>query len=212
MDRKYAVLTGDIVKSRKLSPQQLESVRKRILWSVSVLNSRWRDVTVGNVDFYRGDGWQMLLQKPELALHAALMLRTSLIAFEDADTRVAIGFGPVEHINQKNISQSTGQAFELSGKLLDDMKMNQYLDLLVDIDSKHVFLYRISIHLCDALIRRLTSKQAEAVFWALQGHKQTEIAGEMNPPVKQPTAAEHLILAGWDEIEQLVSRKIDPII
>lgn len=201
----YAVLTGDIIKSRKLAPEQLKAVRERIGWAVSVINTRWESTVIGEADFYRGDGWQLLLGRAEMALRAALMIRTSLIAFENADSRAAIGIGAVEFINSEHISQSMGRAFELSGKVLDGMKPNRSLDLLQENqDIKDNDFCRISIHLCDSLVRLFTTKQAEAVFWALQGYKQVEIAEKMNPPVKQPTAAEHLIIAGWSEIESLI--------
>lgn len=205
MEQQYAVLTGDIVKSRKLTPEQLEAVRRRIEWCVSVIGGRWEGAVVGKADFFRGDGWQILLARPELALRAGLMLRTSLIAFEDADSRVAIGIGPVEQINEDRISKSMGRVFELSGQALDDLKTNQRFDLLADRpndDSGR--LLRAAVHLCDALVRRLSPRQAEAVFWAVQGYKHDQIAGKMEPPVDRSMVTKNLSVAGWVEMEVIM--------
>ena len=209
MEQKYAVLTGDIIKSKKLSPEQLEAVRRRIAWAVSIINSRWPRTVLGETDFFRGDGWQILLAGPELALRAGLMIRTSLVAFEDTDSRVAIGVGPVEQIKEDRISQSIGRAFELSGQALDDLKTNQGFDLLSEgPNDDNGRLLRPSIHLCDALVRRLSPRQAEAIFWAVQGYKHEEIAGKMEPPVDRSMVTKNLSVAGWLEMEAIMDAEI----
>jgi len=202
------VLTGDIVKSKRLTPDQLAAVRRRLERCVDDLNGFLDGVVIGHIDFYRGDGWQMLLALPDRALRAAVFLRTALIAFENCDTRIAVGVGPVEIIDKERISKSTGRAFECSGRALDGMKMDQCLDLLGDTNNGRCLqALRISTHLCDALIRQLSPRRAEAIFWAIQGCKHEEIAQKMEPPLDRSTVTKSLNAAGWREIESFIGHK-----
>ncbi len=65
------------------------------------------------------------MSKPSLAIKAAIFLRVVLKMQSDAkikfDTRISIGIGSVESINEQQISDSRGDAFTLSDKGLDNI-------------------------------------------------------------------------------------------
>ena len=87
-----------------------------------VAGSGWkRSLVKGKPEFFRGDAWQLLLTDPAMAMRVGILLRASLLAGGLADSRIAIGLGEVEQISSERVSLSTGQAFILAGKALDNM-------------------------------------------------------------------------------------------
>jgi len=208
MDKYYAVLTGDIVGSTKgLSPARLERVRERLRICAKQLNGLKKDLICGKVDFFRGDGWQMLLNQPGQALRAALFIRAGLLAFENRSTRIAIGIGTAEKIDPKRISQSTGMAFTLSGRALDQMKRKDQLSVaLPDVFGETTAWLTVLVRLCDALVGHWKTKQAQSVIGALQGLTQTEIAAQHDPPISQQAAAKSLAGGDWGAIEVALDR------
>jgi len=100
----YAVLTGDIIQSSRLTPTQLESVRSSLIASVNAVR-RWQPGLVkGKPEFFRGDAWQLLLTDTAMALRVGVFLRASLLSRGLADSRVAIGLGEVEEISHERVS------------------------------------------------------------------------------------------------------------
>ena len=205
--RYYAVLTGDIVKSSRLSSSQLESVRSTLIHAVN-RTRRWkRGLIKGQPEFFRGDAWQLLLADPALALRAGIFLRASLLAAGLADTRVAIGLGDVEAISSKRASLSTGQAFVLSGKALD--KMTRYSNLTIEAAPSTGPLsdwLPVVGHLCDALIGQWTTRQAELVRAAAHPEEPDfeRIGQSLKPAISKQAVAKGLNGANWYVIREAV--------
>lgn len=115
-DHIHAVLTGDLIRSTRLPPQQADA-------AISALEHaarRWQ----GNLHFtrFRGDGWQILLEQPQSALRIALYMTAALAAADTGlTTRLAIGFGTVARLREGDLSGATGTAFTRSGRALDHM-------------------------------------------------------------------------------------------
>lgn len=185
MSNYYAVLTGDIINSSKMSVEKLKSVRKQLRNHAKKLNGFKYGLVIGNIDFFRGDGWQLLLKNPRYALRSILYLRAALIGFEQADTRISVGIGKIDHIDNK-VSRSTGAAFTYSGEALDQMKHKDRMCIKLSQEDQpdEVMLKAIFI-LCDALTKHWRTRQAEAVVGALEGLTQAEIANRLSPPVSQ---------------------------
>ncbi|MEJ2688334.1 MAG: hypothetical protein P8130_00005, partial [Deltaproteobacteria bacterium] len=76
----FAVLTGDIIKSRHLSKSDLDAVRSTLLKTMEVVKRWERGLVKGKPEFFRGDAWQLLLSNPASALRAGILLRASLLA------------------------------------------------------------------------------------------------------------------------------------
>ncbi|WP_294344721.1 hypothetical protein [Prosthecochloris sp.] len=189
----YAVLTGDLVKSSRL-PSTLST--KAMAWlkaSVSIVNTFALGSVYGSMDTFRHDSWQLLLNRPETALRAALFFRTVLRMNSDADTkydtRIAIGIGEVEYIDSTNISNSRGPAFTLSGKLLDSMK-NSRLTWGTEHDALPFWstLERTTIPLLDCLVSDWTPTESQAVNCVLTGLTQDQTAARwQSNDGKKPT-------------------------
>jgi hypothetical protein len=196
----FAVLTGDLVESKRLSTEQLDQVRANLRAAADEVKRWKRGLMRGTPEFFRGDAWQILLTDPKLALRVALFLRTSLLSGNLGDTRVVIGLGKVERVNTKRISLSTGQAFTLSGRELD--KLTQYFRMSIVLPEEARVLgdwLRIVGHLCDMLIGHWTSRQAEIIraALALDDPTQAEVAERLDPPVTKQAVTKALAGADW---------------
>jgi len=112
-----AVITGDIIGSGKS--------RQTGQW-LTRLKESFRIAGAKRSEVFRGDSFQLELRKPERALEAALIIRTSLKAMtafyqRGMDVRVAVGIGQQE-FKAKKVSESNGEAYRFSGRLLDKLK------------------------------------------------------------------------------------------
>jgi hypothetical protein len=203
----YAVLTGDIVRSTDLSTKELRAVQTHLEKCSRDLDKVRDGLLRGSIDFYRGDGWQLLLTAPALALRAALLLRAELIAFKKVDTRISIGVGAVRGVVGRRMSQSTGEAFQRSGQALEDTKRRDRLTIsLPEGDREDQMWLSVILCLCDALVQRWTSRQAQAVSGALRSLTQAEIATRCEPRVTQQSVAKALRAADWYAIEAALER------
>lgn len=203
----HAVLTGDIVKSRNLSPEELKTVRSAVARAVRTAEGWQPGLVVAEVEFFRGDAWQVLLQDPGPAFRTAVLIRATLLARRLADSRVSIGIGAVGEIHPDRVSLCTGEAFHLSGHALDAMTLYWRMEIAVpkSPDSFSDWL-SICIHLCDTIIRDWTPRQAEIVALALHpsGPTHEEIARSLDPPVTRQVVTGVLDSANWAAIDEAV--------
>ena len=177
----YAVLTGDIVRSGKLKSEDLAAIQGRLKSIVPDLQVLSENAVIGRLGITRGDGWQLALSRPDRALRSALYVRASLKAEFSIDTRVCIGVGGVERLVKDNIVESTGPAFELSGRGLDRLPGELFMELQSDPLDKG--LQRM-VRLMDCVVQRWSSTESRAVAGYLLGKTQEEIAAE-SPPNSQ---------------------------
>ena len=155
-----AILTGDLIGSTKAAPPALEramdlfaeAATEVAAWSPGALPPRFTR--------FRGDGWQMLVADPGLALRAALYLTARLRAADlDLGTRIAIGIGGIDSLGKTSLADARGPAFEASGRTLDHMGRTRRLAIEGDgITGFH----RIILDLLDEIATHWTRQQAEA--------------------------------------------------
>ena len=80
---------------------------------------------------HRGDGWQILIARPELYLRATTLILARLKA--DADTlptRIGIGIGRIDSQGTADLRDAGGPAFEYSGRALDGLTRDRTLTVL----------------------------------------------------------------------------------
>ena len=169
----YAVLTGDIVNSRKLSADHSKKLQQRLKSAAAEFQSVFPGTVVGTLGITRGDGWQVALQKPERALRLALFIRAVVKSEFKTDSRVSIGIGTVNRLERDNIIESTGLAFERSGHGLENLDKGRRLVLHVEPGNPRD---HIIINLLDCLVSKWTDKESIAVAGALLNHTQDAIA------------------------------------
>lgn len=213
MNRLYAVLTGDLVRSSALDKAQLDAVRRVLFASAGALNQAdWAGGRLlrGDPEFFRGDAWQLLLIDPRWALRAAIYLRAVLLAQGSVDTRVAIGIGQVDSISRARVSLSRGQAFTLSGHALDQMspRFRMAAALPAEFQPSAQWL-PVVMALCDCLIGRWQRRQAQiASLIALYRSASHAEVGRLIKPrsISQQAVSKSLTAAGWFGIEHALGQ------
>lgn len=122
MDKIKGVITGDIIESSAIQIKYrnflFESIR-RIVDELSVIEPL-------KIEFFRGDGLQLVIASPENALKVAVLLRAGLKSCTPSesqkawDARLSLGVGSISY-HADNIVISDGEAFQFSGRELDEM-------------------------------------------------------------------------------------------
>ncbi len=194
--RVFAVLTGDLVKSSRLTSTQSRDAMRRIRKAGVEFGECHPDVVVGRVDTFRHDSWQLLLAGQELAVRAAVFVRACLRMQSDSkvkyDTRIAIGVGPVEWVSKRRISESRGPAFTMSGKALDAMSGACLAYGVADgiQDAANAWIAHGVVPLLDCIVGDWSAIESRAVYGALRGWDQELSASHwpVNPVTgKRPT-------------------------
>ncbi len=174
----YAVLTGDIVNSSKLGPEGMEAAKSLLRRLAREFGETHPEAVVSEPDLFRGDSWQICLQRPALAVTAAVFVQAGFKA-DGFDTRIGIGCGGVDRLNKDRISESSGPAFTRSGQALDGLGKARRLALAQSGDSdatRSHGLFDAGLGLLDALISRWTRREAVAVYGSLRKLPQEAIA------------------------------------
>jgi len=176
----YAVLTGDLIKSRAIKKVCGEECIRHLK---NTLEGIGKEYAVP-FSIFRGDSFQGVSSKPEDALKDAILLRLKLISGLDPDNtktrldaRVAVGIGTVNFLPKDgSAGEGDGEAFQLSGLDLDRMKKdNKSLTIKTPWDDVNTFL-PIFCGIVDNIINDYTKRQAETVMLTLEGFTQKEIA------------------------------------
>ena len=173
----------------------LEQARRVMQRSSGTFAEAGTGSVVGKLEFFRGDAWQLLLDRPQAALRVALSLRADLRWQAAADTRIAIGIGKTQSIDRRKISLSSGEAFELSGHALD--AMTSFFSLTAALPGRTgtaAHWLPVIAHLCSELVTRWTPRQAEIVAHALRHRDATheDIGAMLARPVKKQTVTSAL--------------------
>lgn len=199
----YAVLTGDIVKSSRLASadlKRLPQVLKSIFQSIDAICKP--DTFATQYSIFRGDGFQ-LITEPTLAIKTWLLIRGGLRAAfpgplsKSVDAITGIAIGGVSHL-APNITESNGEAFLLSGRLLEELKAPR-LTGFASVNQQINREFNVQFLLADDIIRRWTTAQSQMVPFLLQSFNQNEIAQATQ--TRQPTVAAKINAMGWNAIE-----------
>lgn len=217
-----AVITGDLVKSRKLEHDDMDAVIGSLKETFDKINKQFLD-NQGLFEIFRGDSFQGVIPKPEKALLISFILRARLRAYTPlsdkkenkiagkpilnafTDARIAVGIGSVSSRKDK-VTESQGEAFERSGHLFDRLKKNgQRLGAVTPWSGVNEEL-EVECSLADAVIDRWTPSTAEAVFYhLLYNENQSELAKRFS--ISQPALRKRLVVVGnVNSINMLIGR------
>lgn len=208
----YAVLTGDLVDSSKMSSRQSSDAMQHLREAAARFQSLHPGSIAREIDTFRHDSWQLLMPQPARCLRAAVHLRAALKRHSNAntkfDSRISIGIGKVELISHARISDSRGEAFSLSGRNLETMTNRRLTLHATDKLFPALDLFqRLAIPLLDCLVTDWTPAEAHAVLGALEGLTQIQIARQLPPnphtkkPVTRQAIADALLRAHWNVAE-----------
>lgn len=206
----YAVVTGDIVRSSKLTTGQRSHLLSVLKASFHTIENILPDGIRAPFEIHRGDSFQGVLSRPEAALRVAIAIRTSLRhGFETKqrrhalDARIAVGIGQIDFLPASRGQEGDGEAFRRSGQTLDGMKGGQRLIIRTpwqEVDAE----LDTACALLDALINRWSGEQAQAILGQIRGLTQERAAREFG--VSQPAVRQRLKSAGGWAIEELCRR------
>lgn len=115
------VITGDLVNSTNIALEWRQNVVDVLKTSITNFVS----LTPIRMEMYRGDSFQIIVDKSEYALTVAVALRAKLRAstpenHEVWDARLSIGIGDIS-FESDSIVTSDGEAFRLSGRSFDSI-------------------------------------------------------------------------------------------
>lgn len=192
-----AVLTADIVRSRKIPQKLLEARMTQVAEEISKSLKRRKNV----FEFYRGDSFQALIPAND-SLRVALLWRAALMATAGKykwDLRIAIGIGTIDH-QGKTLAASGGAAFRHSGALLDKMKHSDVQRIGFTTDNEQLNLcLNTECQLAEGLISRWTNIGADTLY-NLMLFNDTQDALATRIGVTQPAIHKRLQTANWPAI------------
>ena len=195
-----AVITGDIINSRKQPATKWLPLLKEILSGYGKSPAQW--------EIYRGDSFQLNLP-PEKALLAAIHIKAGIKKIKDLDVRMAIGIGEQDH-KAKKVSESNGSAFVRSGEGFDALK-KQNMGIFTG-DPEENELFNLLLNLALLPMNSWSTTVAEAIQTALENpnKSQTQLAQILGK--SQSSLSEALKRGAYDEIsrlEEFYRKKID---
>lgn len=198
MTARYSILTGDLVGSSGLTAAQIDRVFATLQDTAKALNKFQQGPT--RFSRHRGDGWQMVVRAPDLALRSALAMRASLRALDpgyDSYIAIACGEGPAPIKDDLNLEN--GPVFAASGSLLDRIKTTPLRRNLWAhaTPQKHATLL-----LADHISQGWTQVQAQSVLTLIlspEPRTLTEIAKALGKSRQSVTRT--LDAAGYDFLE-----------
>jgi hypothetical protein len=155
----YAILTGDLVRSSTVDAQRYPA----LLQALQQCLQQFCPPDVPPPVLFRGDGFQ-LATLPSQAFIAALQIRLTLISLQ-SDARLAIAIAPAEHV-RTDLNQSTGQAFTLSGQLLERLQEQRWD--WVEPQQPLVTAEQLLLQLVSVQLEQLTARQAAVLLAYLQ--------------------------------------------
>ncbi|MBE7445278.1 MAG: hypothetical protein HS132_08560 [Planctomycetia bacterium] len=206
----YAVVTGDIVGSSKLTTGQRGRLLSVLKSSFNTIKDILPDGIRAPFEIHRGDSFQGVLSRPAAALRVAIVIRASLRHGVETqqrryalDARVAVGVGSIDFLPAGRGSEGDGEAFRRSGPVLDMMKGDHRLIIRTPWQAVDAEL-ATECALLDTLINRWSGEQAQAILGQIRGLTQEMAAEEFG--VSQPAVRQRLKSAGGWAIEELCRR------
>ncbi|TDN89416.1 hypothetical protein DET49_106161 [Salegentibacter sp. 24] len=206
-----AVITADLINSSNYTEVFLDNILKD-------LNSEFKklqqDYAKGETDFkiYRGDSFQGIISSYKDSLKIALKLKSLInkVRLEKqkssstfGDVKLAIGIGSFDYKGD-TIAESNGQAFQFSGRTLDEMKNgSRRIRLKTPLESLNSE-FEASLFLLDVVMDKWSQASAEVVYYLLEGLKETEIAEILK--ISQSAVNQRKKACGWEAISVLLKR------
>jgi hypothetical protein len=196
----FAVLTGDLVRSTDLPLETLERTRDALPGIIEAFQRGFPGSVEGQPEFFRGDSWQLLMRRPEMALRMAVVIMARWKSDFGIGTRTAIGMGQVSRVVEDKISLSIGEAFSLSGRALDGMTGYFTLTGVAPERTGALAVWLPSVlHLCGQIMDSWTRRQAEivaSVFINPDANVEA-VAAAMRPAISKQAAYKSLQAANW---------------
>lgn len=188
-----AVITGDIINSRKVSSESWLPNLKEYFASSIVDSDKW--------EVYRGDSFQLEV-RVEKALEVALCIKALIKSNNKIDVRMAIGIGEKDFKGNK-ITESYGTAYINSGESFERIKSNTLI--LKSPFSEFDEYFNPILKLLSFISNNWKPVTSETIFYALthQNLLQKEIAEKLSKDTT--TVNKALKRGGYDEVVEILN-------
>lgn len=189
-----AIITGDIINSREVEPNEWMPALKKVLNKYGKEPKSW--------EIFRGDSFQ-LNTSPENSLEAAVLLKAEIKQWKILDVRIGIGIGEITYQAAK-ITESNGTAFLNSGMCFEQLK-KQTLGIKTP-EKEFDKTLNLMFNLAELTIEKWTETAAKLIAYKIENPNvnQKELAQILNK-TGQGTISEGLKRGGYDEIEKLLT-------
>ena len=189
-----SVITGDIINSRKSSPDLWLKLLKIELNASGKTPDFW--------EIYGGDTFQLRVDDPLKALTAAIRLKAVIKLQKPLDVRLAIGIGDITY-KSKKITECNGPAFIYSGEKFKTLKKEKQ-KLAVKSEWPD---FDITINLCLKLgmiaMDKWSVNSAEMVALALSYPQDSQADLGKMLKIKQNAVSTRFSRAHYDELMEL---------
>lgn len=176
MDKIKGVITGDIIESSAIQIKY----RDFLLKSIREIADELSVIEPLRIEMFRGDSFQAVIDSPENAIKIAVLLRAGLKGHTPKeckkpwDARLSIGVGTISY-HADNTVLSDGEAFQYSGRTLDEMGKRRLVvkTRWADVNEE----LQVSGAFADEVISSWSVPQSQAAYQALlYNTSQKEIA------------------------------------
>ena len=189
-----SVITGDIINSRKSSPDLWLRLLKAELNASGKTPDFW--------EIYGGDTFQLRVDDPLKALTAAIRLKAVIKLQKPLDVRLAIGIGDITY-KSKKITECNGPAFIYSGEKFKTLKKEKQ-KLAVKSEWPD---FDTTINLCLKLgliaMDKWSVNSAEMVALALSYPQDSQADLGKMLKIKQNAVSTRFSRAHYDELMEL---------
>jgi len=205
-EKMYAVITGDVAGSSRFEGEQRALLISALKQSFALISEMLgADAVVFPFEIFRGDSFQGVLQEPQKAFKAGILIRAYLrksfktTLKEAIDARIAIGIGTISMLPDGRGGEGDGEAYRNSGPLLDKMtKESRFIKVTTPWESMNLEL-DVECSLLDTIISKWSSKQAEVLIETWKGKTQEQMATELNisqPGIRKRIQSSHIYPIG----------------
>lgn len=190
---RLSIITGDIINSRKKSPQDWLPVLKETLSNYGKTPTNW--------EISRGDSFQLELDAVK-GLEAAIHIKSAIRQIQGMDVRMSIGVGEKTY-NSFRVGESSGPVYFRSGEALDNLKSSTLVIKTGDqeIDNQ----WDIILSLAQLIMNNWTKVTAQTVKLSLENPALNQVALAKKLGKSQSSVSEALKRGGFEEIKRMMS-------
>ncbi len=194
MSQRIAVLTGDVIDSRKITDRQrLYALLDDILAELATRHG-------GRGERFRGDGFQLALPKAAAAMEVTIALRAALIEHSETDqrwdARIAVAVGPASWPGNGRLATADSEPFVRSGHDLDALSEGSAHLSLALLDETDDGSLALLTRYLDDMVASWSRYSAEVVRLSLASEtSQQAMADHLG--IKQPSVHKRLRAARW---------------
>jgi len=199
----FAVVTGDVIGSTKLTGVDL-TVALRTAYS-TVVNLLGEEYFPMEIDIFRGDSWQVLINDPLMSADFTLLFRCAL-KMNKIQFRAAIGIGTIESVPDDRVSNGLGNAYLHSGRAFEHLGNAAGYTLDVSFpEGLTIGKLAPMIRLLDVITTFWSPDQCRVYLGVRQGKTQKEIARDWVPEsVTQQAVSKHARDMGTDAVDDML--------